>query len=194
MSPEEIQDWKKHLPSSSHQIAGTPCGEPWGNIGCENTGYWPQIAQIHTEEWFQWAKNFAFSLLRKVLNSLTRDIWYSSIINNLLMFQITYPLLKYCCFCCCLDAKSNQTLCDLTIVTHQAPLSMGFPRQEYWSRLPFASPEDLLNPESNPSPALAGRFFTAEPPGKPLIAKYPSYIAYVFSSCPGLTVVSHGSL
>ena len=34
----------------------------------------------------------------------------------------------------------------LWTVAHQAPLSMGFPRQEYWSGLPFPSPEDLLNP------------------------------------------------
>ena len=44
---------------------------------------------------------------------------------------------------------------------HQAPLSMGFPRQEYWSGLPFPPPRDLLNPGIKPaSPALAGRFFT----------------------------------
>ena len=53
-------------------------------------------------------------------------------------------------------------------VAHQAPLSMGFPRQEYWRGLPFTSPGDLPNPRMSPvSPALAGGFFTAEPPGKP---------------------------
>ena len=41
------------------------------------------------------------------------------------------------------------------MVACQAPLSMGFSRQEYWSRLPFPSPGDLLNPEIEPrSPAL----------------------------------------
>ena len=50
----------------------------------------------------------------------------------------------------------------------QAPLSMGFPRQKYWSGLPFPSPGDLLNPRIKPvSPALAGSFFTTEPPAKP---------------------------
>ena len=50
-------------------------------------------------------------------------------------------------------------------VAHQAPLSMGFLRQEYWSGLPFASPGDLLNPGIEPrSPAFAGRFFTTESP------------------------------
>ena len=51
-------------------------------------------------------------------------------------------------------------------VAHQAPLSTGFPRQEYWSGLPFPSPGDLPNPGIEPSSALAGRFFTVEPPGK----------------------------
>ena len=54
-------------------------------------------------------------------------------------------------------------------VARQASLSMGFSRQEYWSGLPFPCPGDLPDPEIEPKfPALAGRFFTAEPPGKPL--------------------------
>ena len=56
-------------------------------------------------------------------------------------------------------------------VARQAPLSMGFSRQEYWSELPLSLPGDLPNPEIEPSspvsPALAGRFFTTEPSGKP---------------------------
>ena len=45
---------------------------------------------------------------------------------------------------------------------------MGFPRQNYWSGLPFASPGDLPNPGIQPiSPVLAARFFTTESPGKP---------------------------
>ena len=53
-------------------------------------------------------------------------------------------------------------------VDHQAPLSMGLPRQGYWSALPFPSPGDLSDAGIEPtSPALAGRFFTAKPPGKP---------------------------
>ena len=56
----------------------------------------------------------------------------------------------------------------LSTVAHQAPLSMGFPKQEYWSGLTFPSPGDLPNPGiEHASPALAGEFFTAEPPGKP---------------------------
>ena len=46
---------------------------------------------------------------------------------------------------------------------------MGFPRQEYWNGLPCPPPGDLPNPGIKPeSPTLAGRFFTAEPPGKPI--------------------------
>ena len=47
-------------------------------------------------------------------------------------------------------------------------LSVGFPRQENWSGLLFLSPGDLSDPRIKPeSPALAGRFFTTEPPGNP---------------------------
>ena len=53
-------------------------------------------------------------------------------------------------------------------VACQAPLSMGFPRKEYWSELPFPSPGDLSDSGIKlRSPVLAGRFFIAEPPGKP---------------------------
>ena len=57
-------------------------------------------------------------------------------------------------------------------VALQAPLSMGFAGQEYWSGLPFPSPEDL-HPGTEPtSPALTGGFFTAEPPGKQFIDSF----------------------
>ena len=59
-------------------------------------------------------------------------------------------------------------------LTHQAPLSMEFSRQEYWSRLPFPSPGDLPYAGTElQSHALAGGFFITEPPGKlPLIVMY----------------------
>ena len=58
-------------------------------------------------------------------------------------------------------------------VACQAPLSMGFSRQEYWRGLPFPSPQDLPGLGIKPvSPALAGGFFTVEPPGESLDTYY----------------------
>ena len=69
----------------------------------------------------------------------------------------------------------------LWTVAHQAPLSMGFSRQEYWSGLPFPPPGTLPDPGFKSiilSPALAGGFFTAEPPGKP-----PNLLASLQRAC-----------
>ena len=60
----------------------------------------------------------------------------------------------------CLVIQSCLTLWPPWTVARQAPLSMGFPRQEYWNGLPFRSAGDLANPGIEPtSPALAGGFF-----------------------------------
>ena len=74
-----------------------------------------------------------------------------------------------CCFLglfpvCKLSRFSRvQLFVPLWAVAHQAPLSIGFSRQEYWSGLPCPPPGDLLDPEmelaSLASPALPGRFF-----------------------------------
>ena len=56
------------------------------------------------------------------------------------------------------------------IVAYQAPLSMEFSRQKYWSGLPFPSPGDLPNPEIKPrSPTSQADALPSEPPGKPCI-------------------------
>ena len=75
-----------------------------------------------------------------------------------------YSLKVHCCYC--LFAKSCLTLFATPwTVACQAPLSMGFLRQEYWNGLLFPSLGDLPNPGIEPaSPALAGKFFTTEPP------------------------------
>ena len=71
----------------------------------------------------------------------------------------------------CSHIHSCLTISDSMDYSRQAPLSMGFARQEYRSGLPFPSPGDLLDSgiksTSPVSPALAGRYFTTEPPGKP---------------------------
>ena len=70
-------------------------------------------------------------------------------------------------------AQSCQTLATPWTVAHKAPLSMGFSRQEYCSELPFPSPGDVPTPGiKSMSPALMGRFFTSEPPGKPVAPIY----------------------
>ena len=59
-------------------------------------------------------------------------------------------------------------------VAYQAPPSMGFSRQEYWSGLPFPSPADLPNPGIEPeSPALQADSSPSEPPGKSIKLYYP---------------------
>ena len=63
----------------------------------------------------------------------------------------------------------------LWTVAHQAPLSMGFSRTEYWSGLPSPLgdlPDPGIESTSPLSSALAGRFFTKQPPGKPQIIPY----------------------
>ena len=73
------------------------------------------------------------------------------------------------CVCVYVLTQSCPILCD-PMDPCQAPLSMEFPRQVYWSGLPFPTPGDLLDPGvelvSLVSPALAGRFFTTVLPGK----------------------------
>ena len=74
------------------------------------------------------------------------------------------------------------------IVALQAPLSMGFSRQEYCTGLPIPSPRDLPDPGIElVSPALAGRFFTTEPPGKP------SYVIWLKSNIKAISVVRMAS-
>ena len=64
-----------------------------------------------------------------------------------------------------LVAQLCLTLCDPVNCFHQAPLSMEFSRQEYWSRLPFPSPGDLPDPGIEPgSPALQADSLLSEQP------------------------------
>ena len=72
--------------------------------------------------------------------------------------------------CCGLVAKSCLTLVTPWAVASQAPLSIGFSRQEHWSGLPFPSPGDLPDPGIKPrSPALQAYSLLTEPPGKPMV-------------------------
>ena len=73
-------------------------------------------------------------------------------------------------------------------VAYQAPPSMGFSRQEYWSGLPFPSPGDLPNPGIEPrSPAFQADALTSEPPGKPIFCPTSfqrEWAAFLGAWCP----------
>ena len=76
----------------------------------------------------------------------------------------------------------------------QAPLSMGFPRQEYWSGLSCLPPRDLPDSRDRTHVSyIAGGFFTAEPPGKPLESfKYSQNHPFLVEDCgsPSTCLVS----
>ena len=89
---------------------------------------------------------------------------------------------------------SNSSMTPWT-VAHQAPLSMGFSRQEYWSGLPFPSPEDLPNPGIKH--VSAGRFLTTKPPGKPNQAHTGLFVCLIFvrqSISPGPSEINRYSV
>ena len=78
------------------------------------------------------------------------------------------------CVCVCVFARALSRIRLFETpwtINRQAPLSMKFSRQEYWSGLPFPPPEDPPDPELElklpASLALGGGFFSTEPPGKP---------------------------
>ena len=107
-------------------------------------------------------------------------LWYKSysalenkLENVLLSGSICVRLLLFVSFLLLLFSHyvvSNSFATPWT-VAHPAPLSMGFPRQEYWSGLPFPSPGDHPNPGTEPrSPALqADSLLLSEPPGEPCL-------------------------
>ena len=88
--------------------------------------------------------------------------WKASLLRHSVFFMI--QLLH-----CAVQSFSHVRLCETPwTVAHQAPLSIGFPRQEYWSGLPFPSPGNLPNPRIKPgSHALQADSLRSEPPGKP---------------------------
>ena len=100
------------------------------------------------------------------------DRWLSPLFSEMLIYF--KPEHKPPCVCaraCTLSCSVMSDSLQPCGLSCQSPLSMEFSRQEYWSRLPIPPPGDLPNsgiePTSPASPALAGGFFTTEPPGKP---------------------------
>ena len=94
------------------------------------------------------------------------------------MFEVFVGQCVCVCVCVCACACTRAQLLSHvqffvtpSTVAHQAPMFWQFSRQEYWSGLPFPTPGDLPNPGIEPvlfaPSALAGGFFTTEPPWKP---------------------------
>ena len=101
-------------------------------------------------------------------------------------YTVSIRLVSFFHTCCCCLVTNSFDFCDpMDYIVLQAPLSMGFPRQEYWNGLPFSSPGDLPYAETEPMfPALAGRFLTAEPPEEPfLILSWSDRKQFVQNSC-----------
>ena len=86
----------------------------------------------------------------------------------LLYFQIDLFLKELYIYIYMKSLSRVRVFATLWTVAHQAPQSTGFSRQEYWSGLPFPSPEDLPDPGIEPqSPAFQAKALTSETPGKP---------------------------
>ena len=96
-----------------------------------------------------------------------RSVTYMHVLGYIYMCALSYT---YMCVLVCSVVSDSATPWT---VAHQASPSVEFSRQEFWSRLPFPPPGDLPDPGIKPvtlsSPALASRFFTTTPPGKPYI-------------------------
>ena len=94
------------------------------------------------------------------------------ITTNINSYSITFVLFRWysfvcVCVCVCVYSVMSNFFATPWTVVHQAPLSMGFPRPEYWSGLPFPPPGELPNPGIEPmspaSPALQVSSFTTKP-------------------------------
>ena len=130
---------------------------------------------------FLWCKQVTFlwltpRVIRAPKDRRTREkSWYSQKVSH---SQWDHSFFKHLnlvfYFCMCAQSLSCVWLLEAPwTVAHQAPLSMEFSRQKYWSGLPFPSPGDLPDPGIKPtslaSPSLAGRFFTSWATRKPFV-------------------------
>ena len=110
------------------------------------------LPQAHTNV------SFFFSLIMRIFKI---NIYLFGCTRSL-MWHVG-SLVVYVCVCARMHSVVSNSATPWT-VARQAPLSTGFSRQEYWSRMSFPSPEDLSDPGIEPvslvSPALAGGFFT----------------------------------
>jgi len=129
---------------------------PW-----EHHSHWVHLLNIwHTSAQLARATS---ALLLSLIMTHASD---SFTLHASLRFSLYSPGSFLHCVCVCMVSYVQLFATPWTVV-HQAPLCMEFSRGKYWSGLPFPAPGDLPNPGIEAmSPALAGGFFTTEPPGK----------------------------
>ena len=137
----------------------------WKTLSLTNCGYTTTLPSSHAH------------------SPSTKDACFSPILDKTITFflkLILCPGIHHKCFLCVRSFSCIQLFEAPWTIARQAPLSIGFTRQEYWSGLPFPTLGDLPDPGNKPaslaSPALAGRFFTTEPLGKPMPSLRPFFI------------------
>ena len=170
-------------------VDGSPPGSPvpgilqartleWAAISFSNAWKWKVKVKSLSRVWLPATPWTAAHQAPLSMGPSRREHWsgvpvmaHFSIIYNILLFIFTRIYKR-----ACVSAKLLQYvwLCVTRwTVAHQAPLSMGFSRQEYWSGLPCIPPGNFpdpgIEPKSLTSPALAGRFFTTRAPWKALV-------------------------
>ena len=162
-APESTKAWDYTCFPKSHLTRLVPSVHP------------PWVYADDVFELFKWACSFFFDLTAQHVWSQFPDQGSNPCpcTGKSNLNHWTARKVPYCCSCSV--AQSCLTLCKPMVCSRPAYLSMGFPRQEYWSGLPFLPAGDLPNPGIQPrSPALAGRFHTTEPPRKP--RKVPGHV------------------
>ena len=109
--------------------------------------------------------------------SMTQTEWFfilpwtssASVVHACVRVRVCVCVCVCMCVCVCVCSSCVWLFATPCPLAHQAPLSMGLPREEYKRGLPFPPPGDLLNSETeHSSPALEAWFFTTEPPDKAL--------------------------
>ena len=109
--------------------------------------------------WYSW-RVFMVRFLKNFLENNVILLKYCWFYNAVLIFAVQQSdlVIYLCvcvCVCVCVSCSVTSDFATTWTITRQAPLSMVFSRQEYWSGLPYPSPEDLPNPGIEPwSPAL----------------------------------------
>ena len=102
------------------------------------------------------------------------------------IFLALKSTLSHMGMCCVVLSRFSHVQLFATVwsIAFEAPPSIGFSRQEYWSGLPFPSPGDIPNPGIEPgSPALAGRFFTTNATWEVTATLSLVFTLYMFLSC-----------